>query len=130
MKAKFSQLALMVAISVAAAGTAYAHEDYSEGASLHWVGHVSESKSAPTTNQLAPFGYAAMKNADREITVVSGSNYLNVTRLETIKINVGGKSVVWTFDTLGTAPFPLSKVVPGADGITVYVAENPAYQGG
>lgn len=71
-----------------------------------------------------------MKNADREITVVSGSNYLNVTRLETIKINVGGKSVVWTFDTLGTAPFPLSKVVPGADGITVYVAENPAYQGG
>jgi hypothetical protein len=41
-----------------------------------------------------------------------------VTRLETVKINVGGKSVVWTFDTLGTAPFPLSKIVSGAEGIT------------
>jgi len=31
---------------------------------------------------------------------------------------------------LGTAAFPLSKIMPGADGITVYVAENPSYQGG
>jgi hypothetical protein len=130
MKAKTSQLALIAAISVAAAGTAYAHEDYSEGTSLHWLSHVSASKSAPTANQLAPFGYAATKSADREVTLASGSKYLNVTRLETVKINVGGKSVIWTFDTLGTASFPLSKIVSGADGITVYVTENPAYQGG
>jgi hypothetical protein len=55
---------------------------------------------------------------------------LNVTRQETVKINVGGKSVVWSFDTLGTPSFPLSKVIPGAEGITVYVAESPSLQGG
>ena len=130
MKSKFSQLALITAFSVAAAGTSYAHEDYSEAGTYHWLSHVSETKSAPTANQLASFGYAATKNADREVTLASGSKYLNVTRLETVKINIGGKSVVWTFDTLGTAPFPLSKIISGADGITVYVTENPAYQGG
>lgn len=130
MKTKFSKLALIAAISLAGAGTSYAHEDYSEAGTNHWLSHVSESKSAPTANQQASFGYAATKNADREITLASGSKYLNVTRLETIKINVAGKSVVWTFDTLGTAPFPLSEIISGADGITVYVTENPAYQGG
>ncbi|MDZ4316897.1 MAG: CzcE family metal-binding protein [Azonexus sp.] len=130
MKTKFSKLALIAAISFVAAGTSYAHEDYSEAGTNHWLSHVSEAKGAPTANQLAPYGYAATRNADREITLSSGSKYLNVTRLETIKINVGGKSVVWTFDTLGTASFPLSKVVAGTDGITVYVAENPSYQGG
>jgi len=130
MKTKFSQLALIAAISLAAAGTSYAHEDYSEAGTNHWLSHVSEAKGAPTANQLAPYGYAASRNADREVTLSSGSKYLNVTRLETIKINLGGKSVVWTFDTLGTASFPLSKIVSGADGITVYVTENPAYQGG
>ena len=130
MKTKFSQLALIAAISFAAAGTSYAHEDYSEAGTNHWLSHVSEAKGAPTANQLAPYGYAASRNADREVTLSSGSKYLNVTRLETIKINLGAKSVVWTFDTLGTASFPLSKIVSGADGITVYVTENPAYQGG
>lgn len=101
-----------------------------EAGTNHWLSHVSEAKGAPTANQLAPYGYAASRNADREVTLSSGSKYLNVTRLETIKINLGGKSVVWTFDTLGTASFPLSKIVSGADGITVYVTENPAYQGG
>lgn len=130
MKAKISRLALIAAISVAAAGTSYAHEDYSEAGTNHWLSHVSETKSAPTANQLASFGYTATKNADREISLPSGGKYLNVTRLETVKINIGGKSVVWTFDTLGTAPFPLSKIVAGADDVTVYVTENPAYQGG
>ncbi|WP_153133038.1 CzcE family metal-binding protein [Dechloromonas hortensis] len=130
MKTKFSQLALIAALSLATVGTSYAHEDYSEGGANHWLSHVSETKTAPTANQLASFGYAATKNADREVTLPSGSKYLNVTRLETIKINVGGKSVVWTFDTLGTTPFPLSKIVSGADDITVYVTENPVYQRG
>ncbi|MBK8318441.1 MAG: CzcE family metal-binding protein [Betaproteobacteria bacterium] len=46
-------------------------------------------------------------------------------------INIGGKSIVWTF-AIPSAPhhFPLSKIVSGADGITVYVTENPSYQGG
>ena len=129
MKTKFSKLALIAAIGLAAAGTSYAHEDYSEARIDHWLRHVSESQSAPTANQLAPFGYAATKNADREVSLPSGGKYLNVTRLETLKLNVGGKSVVWTFDTLGTAAFPLSKIVPEADGITVYLTENHFYQG-
>ena len=129
MKTKFSQLALIAAIGLATAGTSYAHEDYSEAGTYHWLSHVSESQGAPTANQLAQFGYAATKNADREVSLPGGGKYLNVTRLETVKVNVGGKSVVWTFDTLGTAPFPLSKIVPGADGITVYVTENPASLG-
>lgn len=130
MKPKTTQLALITAFSLVAAGASYAHEDYSEAGAVHWLSHVSETNSAPTANQQASFGYAATKAADREVTLNSGSKYLNVTRLETIKINVGGKSVVWTFDTLGTAPFPLSKIASGADGITVYVAETPSYQGG
>ena len=130
MKAKFSQLALIAAISVAAAGTAYAHEDYSEGQSLHWLSHVSESKSQPPANQLAPYGYATSSAAARVVTIDSGTKYLNVTRLETIQINFGGKSVTWMFDTLGTASFPLAKVIPGAEGVTVYVTENPDYVGG
>jgi len=130
MKTKFTALTLIALLSAGGATTALAHEDYSEGASLHWLSHVSESKGIPTASQLAPYGYAATKSADREITLTGASTYLNVTRLETVKINVGGKSVVWTFDTLGTAAFPLVKVIPGADGVTVYVAENPAHQGG
>ena len=35
MKTKFSQLALIAAISLAAAGTSYAHEDYSEAGTNH-----------------------------------------------------------------------------------------------
>ena len=89
MKTKFSQLALIAAIGLAAAGTSYAHEDYSEAGTNHWLSHVSESKSAPTANQLASFGYAATKNADREITLAGGSKYLNVTRLETVALKVG-----------------------------------------
>ena len=129
MKTNFSKLALIAAIGLAAAGTSYAHEDYSEARIDHWLRHVSESQSAPTANQLAPFGYAATKNADREVSLPSGGKYLNVTRLETLKLNVDGKSVVWTFDTLGTAAFPLSTIVPEADGITVYLTENHFYQG-
>lgn len=130
MKTNLTKISLIAALGLFVAGTTYAHEDYSEAGSNHWISHVAESKGSPSANQLAPYGYAATKGADRVVTLTSASKYLNVTRLETVKINVGGKSVVWTFDTLGTAAFPLAKVIPGTDGITVYVAENPAYQGG
>ena len=94
MKTKFSKLALIAAISLAGAGTSYAHEDYSEAGTNHWLSHVSESKSAPTANQQASFGYAATKNADREVSLFSGGKYLNVMCLETLKLNVDNKSVV------------------------------------
>jgi hypothetical protein len=79
MKTKFSQLALIAAIGLATAGTSYAHEDYSEAGTYHWLSHVSESQGAPTANQQASFGYAATKNADREVSLPGGSKYLYVT---------------------------------------------------
>ena len=130
MKTNIAKLTLVAALGFSVAGTSYAHEDYSEGQSLHWLSHVSESKSQPTTKQVAPYGYAAAGTAARVVTIDSNTKYLNVTRLETIQINAGGKSIVWTFDTLGTASFPLANVIPGTAGVTVYVEENPAYRGG
>lgn len=129
MKSNIAQVALVVAaLGFAATGTSYAHEDYTEGASTHWLSHLSTSQ--PTANQLAPYGYATPSAAARVVNIDSSTKYLNVTRLETIRINVGGKSVTWMFDTLGTASFPLAKIIPGAEGVTVYVTENPAYTGG
>lgn len=130
MKTNTTQLILIAALGFAITGTSYAHEDYSEGGSAHWLSHVSDSKSQPTANQLAPYGYATSSAAARVVTIDSSTKHLNVTRLETIRINVGGKSVTWMFDTLGTASFQLANVIPGAEGVTVYVSENPAYRGG
>ncbi len=130
MKTNITQLILVAALGFAVTGTSYAHEDYSEGQSLHWLSHVAESKGQPTANQLAPYGYATSNAAARVVNIDSSTKYLNVTRLESVRINVGGKSVIWMFDTLGTASFPLAKVIPGTDGVTVYVTENPAYTGG
>ncbi len=135
MKAHFTKIALIAVLSAAGATTAFAHTDYSEGGyseagSAHWLSHVAESRSQPTANQLAAYGYVAPGAAGRALNVDSGTKYINVTRLETVQINVGGKSVTWKFDTFGTAPFPLSKIISGADGVTVYVTENPASRGG
>jgi len=135
MKTHFTKIALIAALSAAGATTAFAHTDYSEGGyseagSAHWLSHVAESRSQPTANQLAPYGYVASGGAGRVLNVDSGTKYINVSRLETVQINVGGKSVVWTFDTFGTVPFPLSTIISGAEGVTVYVAENPASRGG
>lgn len=130
MKTKLATLTLTALLSAVGTTTALAHEDYSEGGSLHWLTHVAQAKSQPTANQSAAFGYAVAGATDRIVTIDSGTRYLNVTRLETVQINTGGKSVTWKFDTFGTQSFPLSRVVPGLDGVTVYVTENPSYQGG
>lgn len=129
MKTKFAELALIAALSSAGATMAFAHDDYSEGASTHWISHVAETKSQPTATQPAPYGYATSGAAARVVSVDSNTRHLNVTRGETIRINMGGKSVTWTFDTLGSAAFPLAKVIPGAESITVYLTEDPTYQG-
>lgn len=135
MKAHFTKIALIAVLSAAGATTAFAHTDYSEGGyseagSAHWLSHVAESRSQPTANQLAAYGYVAPGAAGRALNVDSGTKYINVTRLETVQINVGGKSVTWKFDTFGTAPFPLSKIISGADGVTVYITADPASRGG
>lgn len=130
MKTTLTKIALIASLGAIVTTPALAHEDYSESGSLHWLQHVSESKGQPTANQLAPFGYASTGTAARVVSIDGSTKYLNVTRLETVQIKASGKSVTWMFDTLGTSPFPLSKIIPGADNVMVYVAENPAYIGG
>jgi heme/copper-type cytochrome/quinol oxidase subunit 2 len=71
--------------------------------------------------------------ADREVTLTEGAKYLNVQRNETVKINIAGKSFAWRFDTFGTPVFSLGEIAPqiaGANGVMVYVAEDPAYVSG
>ncbi len=128
MKTKFAKLALIAALSVAGATTAFAHEDYTEGGSSHWISHVVVNKSRPAANRIDPYGYATSGTAERVVDV-DRTKSLYVTRIETVQINMGGKSVIWTFDTLGTRSFALSKIVPGADGVMVQVDENPMYKG-
>ena len=102
-------------------GSAFAYE-IDQGPSLKVT-----NPNAPLAATVDPLGYSSSAQPTRTITLDKGAKSLNVTRLETVKINVAGKSVSWTFDTLGTPAFPLSKIIPGTDGITVYVAENPQW---
>jgi hypothetical protein len=75
----------------------------------------------------SPHGYATPVPAEREIRLEKGkAQDVNVKRFETIRFTYGEATLTWTFDTLGTGSFPLSKVVPGAAG-TVYVEESPLY---
>ena len=130
MKTNIAKLTLIAGLCVAGTTTAFAHVDYTEAGSNHWIAHVAETKSQSAANQLAPHGYATSGPASRVVNLDSRAKYLNVTRLETVQINFAGKSVTWTFDTLGTGSFPLSKVMPGAEGVMVYIDENPMYRGG
>lgn len=115
---------------LAAASGAFAHEDYSEGGATHWLEHLQASPSRPSERQLAPYGYAMPSAADRAVVVDKDTRYLNVVQLETVAIRVGDKTVNWMFDAFPRRSFPLSKIIPGVEGVTIYVAENPMYQGG
>ncbi|MBC7859980.1 MAG: CzcE family metal-binding protein [Burkholderiaceae bacterium] len=108
MKINTAQLVLIAGLSVAGATMSYAQA---------------------TESELARYGYATSGKPERVVNLDNRAKYLNVTQLETVQLNFGGKSVTWTFDTLGTGSFPLSNVIPGAEGITVYVAKNPLYRG-
>ncbi|HCZ13959.1 MAG TPA: hypothetical protein DHV85_05035 [Candidatus Accumulibacter sp.] len=130
MKNKLAKFSLIAALSVTAATTAFAHQDYSETQIEHWLTHVQESKGQPTSNQMAAYGYASPGVAARTLQVDNGTQALNVARMETVRIDANGKSVTWTFDTLGSRPFPLSKILPGTQDVTVYVNEGAAYSGG
>lgn len=122
MKTKFLTLALFVIAGAAGATTAFAQQGYA-------TSDYHKNQSGPAANQVAPFGYATTGPADRVVNL-DRVKYLNVTRLETVQINAGGKSITWTFDTLSTGSFALSKVAPWAEGVTVYVQENSMYKGG
>lgn len=122
MKTNITQLTLLAALSIVGASTAYA-----DNHAPYWP---ATSTSAAYADDHAPYGHATSTAASRQVNIDSGTKYLNVTRFETIQLNFAGKTVTWTFDTLGKNPFPLSKVIPGADDVTVYVKENPSYSGG
>lgn len=109
-------VALVGSIGTSAAFAASYEENY----------HIHENVAAgePSANAKAPLGYAANAAPDRVVNLDKGAKYLNVTRGEAVRINVAGKSVTWVFDTMGTPNFPLSKIIPGAEGVTVYVSED------
>ena len=83
-----------------------------------------------TEQQMALYGYVVAGPGERTIRITNATKYINVTRLETVRLEKDGKVVVWNFDTLGTRAFPLSKILPSAVGIIVYVDESPLYRGG
>ena len=90
----------------------------------------SSAAFAQTEREMAAYGYTSNATPSRTITVNASTRHINVTRLETVALKVGdNKTVTWTFDTLGKNSFPLSKVVPGADQVTVYLEESPLYSG-
>lgn len=131
MKTQIAKLSLFAILSIAGTTMALAHEDNTDAGTNHWISHIAASKSnQPAANQQDPHGYATSGPVSRVLNIDNGTKYLNVTRLETVQINFEGKSVTWTFDTLGTGSFSLSKIIPGASGVTVYIAENPMYQHG
>lgn len=130
MRNKFASLTLTALLSAIGTTSALAHEDYTDTGIFHWVSDVAKSGGQPAERQIGtPYGYAVTGGAGRVVNIDANTRYLNVVRLETVQINVGGKSVIWMFDTLGSRSFPLDKIVPGAANVTVYVDENPNYRG-
>ena len=121
MKKNFIKLVILAALGVSGVTAVYAEPDYSPSPAV--------SSSQPTANQQAAFGYPSSGVPSRVITIDSGTKHINVVQQENVQIDLAGKRVVWNFDTLGTQSFPLSKIIPGADNVTVYVSGNPLYRG-
>lgn len=115
--------AFATTLGIAAVSTAFAYADNENT-------RFSATASELTANERAPYGYVGNGKPDRTVTLSKDAKYLNVDRMETVRINVAGKAVTWTFDTFGTPTFPLSDIIPEAKGIQVYVSENPLYIGG
>lgn len=130
MKTNLTRLTLIALLSSIGVTPAFAHEDSTESSSMHWLSHIGTSSNPASANQTTTYGYASSRTAGRAVTLDRNSPYLNVTQGETVQINVAGKSVTWTFDTFNTAAFPLANIIPGADGVTVYVAPDPLSRGG
>lgn len=129
MNSTLNRMVVATALLAAASGTS-AHTDYSEDGATHWLEHVQTSSSQPSERKLAPYGYAAPGGAPIRLLVVDkATRYLNVVQLETVAIRVGDRTVNWTFDAFPMRSFPLSKIIPGAEGVAVYVAESPMYRG-
>ena len=99
---------------------------------LTGIGALAAALSAPAFAMPMGNAYGTLVqggHASREVTLADGAKYLNVQRNETVKINVGGKSFTWQFDTLGTPVIKLSDIAPSgidAKNVTVYVSRSPS----
>lgn len=99
---------------------------------LAGMGTLAAALSVPALAMPMENAYGSLVqggHASREVTLADGAKYLNVQRNETVKINIGGKSFTWRFDTLGTPVIKLSDIAPSgvdAKNVTVYVALNPS----
>ncbi len=87
------------------------------------------SPATPGIGRVAPLGHEVSGNASRVIDLTSRRSAINVTAGETVQFNLDGNSVVWNFDTLGAPTFNLSKIVPQAPNLMVYVSRNPLETG-
>lgn len=85
------------------------------------------ASAASGSQDSGPYGQAVAGTASRVVMIDPASRYVNVTRLETVSFVIDGKTTTWHFDTLGTRSFPLSKAIPGANGVQVYLTESPMY---
>ncbi|HEY1149882.1 MAG TPA: CzcE family metal-binding protein [Pseudoduganella sp.] len=68
----------------------------------------------------------------RKVDLQSGAHYVNVTNGETVEFTNGSDSVIWHFDTFpGQNEVDLQAIAPqlNAQGVRVYVQDNPLYQG-
>ena len=95
------------------------------------IGALAALLSLPTLAMpMDPLGTAVQAGkADREVTLADGAKHLNVQRDETVKINVGGKSFTWRFDTFGLPVIKLSEIAPadfGAKDVKIYISVDPA----
>jgi hypothetical protein len=92
---------------------------------------IGSASAAPSANLGEP---AAEGSHARVLKLKPGAKHFNVTNGETIKFDVDGKCFTWTVRTFAhQGLFKLSDIAPEgvrADGVTVYVADDPLYYGG
>ena len=85
--------------------------------------------AVPGVGRIDPMGHQVDSGATRVIDLTVPRKAVNVTAGETVEFRLPGHTVVWDFDTLGTPVFALSRIIPDAPTVRVYVAPNPLYSG-
>lgn len=119
-------VALLTAL---ATSTAHAQAPRSGASAMerHGQGMDMSTPRQPATDR---YGYAVHTGAERTVTIGPTTRYLNVKRLEAVRINVAGRSIIWVFDTRGLPTIPLSSIIPEAGNVLIFVDETTAYAGG
>jgi hypothetical protein len=79
------------------------------------------------------YGMVAPANtAQRTVDITADTKKVNVTNGETITFNINGTQFTWKFDLYHQeGVLELSTILPKdlhADGVTIYVAEDPMYR--